>query len=163
MLRASNSMVTKAVLQIESIGRPPERHADRVVAEMMRQLARDRSRLWDTISEVVANSSDGSPRAQRKMEKRIKRAGALTTDLWPGKRGRYTLMVYDLCGWDAQRDAAIQLGDRIPERPWISCNLTCHREQGRRSQQGTTEIAAGDVRHPPRRESSGAAPRGAHE
>jgi hypothetical protein len=57
---------------------------------MMRQLARDHSRLWDTIAEVAADSSDGSPRAQRKMQERIKRAGALTTELWPGKRGRYT-------------------------------------------------------------------------
>lgn len=130
MLRASNSMVTKAVLQIESVGPPPERHADRVVAEMMRQLARDHSRLWDTIAKVAADSSDGSPRAQRKMEERIKRAGALTTELRPGKRGRYTLLIYDLTGYDQRRDAPIQLGDPVPERPWISCNLTALESKG---------------------------------
>jgi hypothetical protein len=116
---------------IRSVGRPPERHADRVVAEMMRQLARDHSRLWDTIAEVAADSSDGSPRAQRKMQERIKRAGPLTTELWPGKRGRYTLLIYDLTGYDQRRDAAIQLGDPVPERPWISCNLTVLTSEGR--------------------------------
>jgi len=32
---------------IQSIG--PQRHADRVVAEMMRKLAQDRARLWDVL------------------------------------------------------------------------------------------------------------------
>ena len=116
---------------IQSIGRPPERHADRVVAEMMRQLARDHARLWDTITGITASSSDGTPRAQRKLEERVKRAGALTTQLWPGKRGCYTLVAYNLTGFDQRRDAPIRLDDPVPERPWISCNVTAIESKGR--------------------------------
>src|SRR5262249_39495192 len=92
-----------AMTAIQSVRPPPERHADRVVAGMLRQLAVDHARLWETIAKIAANSSDGTPKAQRKMEERIKRTGVLTTDLLPGKRGRYTLLIYDLSGYDPQR------------------------------------------------------------
>jgi hypothetical protein len=109
---------------IQSIGLPPERHADRIVAEMMRELAKKRSTLWHAMEEIMRTSSDGTPRAQRKMEQRVKLAGATRTELVPGKRGKYTLAVWDITGWDQSRDAEIQIGDPIPERPWIACNVT---------------------------------------
>jgi hypothetical protein len=116
---------------IQSVGLPPERHADRVVAAMMRQLAETRKTLWETIAETIADSSDGSPKAQRKMEQRIRRAGAVRTELTPGKRGRYTLLIYDFTGWCPSRDAEIQIGDKIPENPWIACNIGVLRSEGR--------------------------------
>jgi len=116
---------------IQSIGPPPERHADRVVAEMMRHLARKRATLLEAINEAIANSTDGGPRAQRKMAERIERAGALNTELTSGKRGRYTLTFCDFTGWDAKRDAEIRLGDKIPEKPWIACNVTILSSPGR--------------------------------
>ena len=61
---------------IQSIGPPPERHADRVVAEMMRDLARKRATLWKAINEAIASSTDGGPRAQRKMAERASRRNA---------------------------------------------------------------------------------------
>ena len=120
-----------AAYEIQSIGRPPERHADRIVGEMMRRLARTHADVWRAINEAVASSSDGSPRAQRKMAERIERAGALATDLTPGKRGRYTLVVNDVVGWDRERDAAVLVGDPIPDRPWIACNVTVVESEGR--------------------------------
>src|SRR5215471_13213673 len=117
-------------LEINSIGPPPEKHADRVVAEMMRLLAKRQAGLWHTIVEVIAESSDGSPRSQRKMEERVKRAGALRTYLFPGKRGKYQLHIYDISGWDQSRDAEITIGDPIPEKPWIAVNLTAIESKG---------------------------------
>jgi hypothetical protein len=70
--------------EIQSVGLPPERHADHVVAAMMRQLAEARKTLWETVAEAIVDSSDGSPKAQRKMEQRIRRAGAVQTE--PGER-----------------------------------------------------------------------------
>jgi hypothetical protein len=56
--------------EIQSLGLPPERHADRVVAEMMRELARKHVTLWDEIGAVVCTCKGGagSPKAQRKLE-----------------------------------------------------------------------------------------------
>jgi hypothetical protein len=109
---------------IRSLGLPPERHADRIVAEMLREVARTHSTLWDAIEEVVAVSRGGSPKAQRKLAERILRAGAIHTKLWPGKRGKYQIMIYDFTGFDPSRDAEIGPDDPIPEKPWISCNLS---------------------------------------
>jgi hypothetical protein len=115
---------------IQSVGLPPERHADRVVAAMMRQLAETRKTLGETIVEAIVDSSDGSPKAQRKMEQRIRRAGAVQTELTPGKRGKYTIIIYDFTGWCPSRDAEIQIGDKIPEKPWIACNIGVLRSEG---------------------------------
>jgi hypothetical protein len=113
-----------SVQEIQSIGPPPERHADRVVAEMIRQFAQKHARVWCEIARAIDSSSDGSPKAQRKMAERILRAGANSVELTPGKRGRYLLMIHDLTGWNPQRDDNILLGDPIPERPWIAYNIT---------------------------------------
>jgi len=115
---------------IQSVGLPPERHADRVVAEMMRELAKKRAVLWGEMQAAILDSADGNPRAQRKLEQRILRAGAMTTRLTPGKRGRYMLEIYDYTGWDAGRDEEIIIGDRIPQKPWIVCYLNVLRSKG---------------------------------
>jgi hypothetical protein len=106
--------------QIQSIGPPPEKHADRVVAEMMRHLATQRAHLWPAIHDVIANCKDGSPKAQRKMADRINAAGATYTKLTPGKRGKYCLEIFDMTGWDPMRNNEITLDDRCPRRPWLA-------------------------------------------
>jgi len=112
------------MLEIKSVGPPPERYADRVVAEMMREMAKTHATLWDTIHDVVKTSRGGSPKAQRKLAERIKRAGAYRTFLDEGKRGKFEIMIYDFTGYDIAHDAEIRRGDRIPDKPWISCNLS---------------------------------------
>jgi hypothetical protein len=119
------------MIQIQSIGPPPEKHADRVVAEMLRLTAADHAKVWTAIQDAIVSSSDGSPKAQRKMEARIRAAGAHRTHLTPGKRGRYDLQIYDLSGWDPARDAEIKLGDDIPSEPWIACWLSVLTSKGR--------------------------------
>jgi hypothetical protein len=98
---------------------------------MLRDLARQRATLWYAVNEAINNSTDGGPRAQRRMAARIEQAGAHHVRLTPGKRGRYELTFHDFTGWDAERDAEISVGDEVPEKPWISCNLTFLSSPGR--------------------------------
>jgi hypothetical protein len=118
-------------LSIRTPGPPPERHADRLVAEMLRHLAIKRALLSNKIVEALVTSSDGSPRAQRKMHDRVLRAGANRALLEPGKRGRYTLFYFDWTGWDPARGKEIEVDDPIPPRPQIVCWLSSIASEGR--------------------------------
>jgi hypothetical protein len=88
--------------------------------------------LWAAIHVVTKGPhvSDGNPRAQAKLEAKIKNLGVLTTNLKPGKRGRYELRVYSLAGWDPQRDDLIETDDPIPKKPWICTLLHIVRGEG---------------------------------
>jgi hypothetical protein len=118
-------------MEIKSVGPPPERHADRVVGEMLRALAVQKADQLYTIVELVAHSSDGTPRAQQKMAARLRRAGAINVVVETGKRGRYGLYFFDMTGWDAGRDAEIQATDPLPEKPWIVCYANSITSAGR--------------------------------
>jgi hypothetical protein len=107
-------------LEIQSVGPPPEKHADRTTAEMLRRLAKDHARLWAAISEIVDNSRDGNPHAQQKIAAKIRAAAAVHVTLKPGKRGRYMLLAFSYVGWDPARDAVITLADPIPPKPWVA-------------------------------------------
>lgn len=110
---------------------PPERHADRVIAEMLRDLARKRALTAKAIGAAMGASKDGTPRAQQRMADRIQAAGAIAVELNPGKRGRYTMLVYDLVGWDRVRDDMITPTSAIPEKPWLACLVTRITDRGR--------------------------------
>jgi hypothetical protein len=113
-----------AAPEIGSIGLPHAIHADRIIGLMLQELAQRNAKLWAAIYAITKgpNVRDGNPRAQAKLEARIKALGVLGTDLQPGKRGCYELRIYSLAGWDPQRDTVIEPGDPIPEKPWI-CTL----------------------------------------
>jgi hypothetical protein len=91
---------------------------------MLQQMAKQHAELWAAVDAVAKDPRvrDGNPRAQAKLEAKIKNLGALQTDLKPGKRGRYELHIYSLPGWDPQRDTLIEPDDPIPEKPQI-CTL----------------------------------------
>jgi hypothetical protein len=109
-------------LAIQSVGAPPEQHADRVVAEMMKYLAQKNARLWDAIHALTKGPHvrDGNPRAQAKIQTNIEALGVSWTHLEPGKRGRYRLSVNDWAGWNPATDSRITLGDEIPSKPWLA-------------------------------------------
>jgi hypothetical protein len=115
-----------ALPQIQAVGPPPERHADRVVGLMMRCLAQQSAHLESMLKSVIGASADGSPAAQKRMEARIRNTGKLlgrqvvATSLKPGKRGRYRMSLSFPSGWDSWRDEEITVGDDIPFRPWIA-------------------------------------------
>jgi hypothetical protein len=120
---------------IQSLGPPPERHADRIVAEMLRHLAQQRAALFPAIAAALVQSSDGGPRAQRRMQERVERAGAIASHLTPGKRGCYELVFYDLAGWDVGRHAEITTTDPLPDKPWIVCHVNLFTSPGRGREQ----------------------------
>jgi hypothetical protein len=88
---------------------------------MLQQRVQRHAELWAAIHALTKDPRvrDGNPRAQAKLEARIKKLGVLDTNLIPGKRRRYTLQVSAFAGWDPQRDAVIEPGDPIPKKPWV--------------------------------------------
>jgi hypothetical protein len=61
---------------IQSVGAPPEEHADRVVAEMMRSMVQSRLSR-DSLINAAINMPDGNPKAQAKLAKKLRDIG------WP--------------------------------------------------------------------------------
>lgn len=111
--------------QVDADTRPPERHADRVVAQLMRDLAQKQALVAKSMRDAFAASSrDGSPRAQQRMANRIKAAGAIHVDLKSGTRGRYRLMIEELRGWDPAEHRTICVFDPVPEKPWLVWYVT---------------------------------------
>jgi hypothetical protein len=115
---------------LRSIGPPPERYADRVVASMLRSIAYDRAQRWQAVSDIFTDHSnryDGNPLAQARMAEKMRKAGAVLVKLTnPGKRGKYTMDIYDWSGWNAEvppHGAEIGVKDPIPEKPQIVCWL----------------------------------------
>jgi hypothetical protein len=110
--------------RIQSLGLPPEKHADRVVAAMMRVIAEERARCWRKLNELMAaNLPDGNPAAQTRLFKKITAAAdsfLLGSHLEPGKRGRYKMRLVILDAWDAERGTILGPDDPIPEKPWIT-------------------------------------------
>jgi hypothetical protein len=56
-------------LTIHAHGPPPEKNADRVVAEMLRLIVKARSAGIEQIKHALATTPDGNPRAQLKLAK----------------------------------------------------------------------------------------------
>jgi hypothetical protein len=115
---------------IECLGPPPERHADRVTGDMIRFLITERVGTQTRIEAELVRSfgkRDGNPKAQAKLVERVKSAGGktlLSVLLCPGKRGRYSLAIYDWVGFDPERNVTIQGSDVPPLKPWLACWLT---------------------------------------
>jgi hypothetical protein len=109
-------------LAISSIGAPHSINADRIVANMTRHLSQQHATLWELVDGITKGKyvRDGNPRAQGKLRDRIKAAGASFVQLETGKRGKYTLIVSDLVGWNPYTDCMIVVGDTIPEKPWLA-------------------------------------------
>jgi hypothetical protein len=118
-------------IAIQSLGAPPERHADRVIAEMLRILAMRRAQIATAITQVRLNSKDGTETAQQRMAERIRRAGAIDVTLKPGKRGKYEMTIFELVGWDPARDTEIGINDALPHKPWIAALFTRVSNRGR--------------------------------
>jgi hypothetical protein len=108
-------------------GPVPERHADRVVAEMLRFIAREHAGTYHRVIAAIQHDRCGNPTAQRRTVERIRRAAGPTlidVELTPGKRGRYTIEFFDWVGWNEQRGEEIAPGDPLPPKPWLACSFT---------------------------------------
>jgi hypothetical protein len=131
-------------IAIKSMGAVPEKHADRVVAEMLRAIVRARGSMYDQVWATVNSGPDGNPRAQAKMAEQLWAAGGellCYVSLDPGKRGRYELFVVVVEGWDLGRRSIIASGDVIPERPWLAGTLIEIVGRGRGRYDQTSKVA----------------------
>jgi hypothetical protein len=105
----------------------PERHADRVVAEMLRFIARKHASVVTDIVIALKGMRAGNPVAQQRMVERIRRAAGPTIikiHLHPGKRGKYVIEITDWSAYDPSRNTDILPGDPIPEKPQLAIALT---------------------------------------
>ena len=108
---------------------PPERHADRVVGQMLGELIAKRYGIYKAIVKAFKDSSDGNPRAQERMASRIRKAGAIDVTLGPGTNGRYTMTIMELTGWNPATCKELGPDDPIPDKPWLALimdNLKSH-------------------------------------
>jgi hypothetical protein len=97
---------------------PPERHADRIVAEMLQMIVRVHADIQAAIHAAFADRSDGNPKGQQRMVRKLRDSGGrLLFDavLQPGKRGRYTLILTECIGWNPPTNTAIRADWNIIE------------------------------------------------
>jgi hypothetical protein len=117
--------------KIESIGPPPERHADRVVADMVRFIIRERAKDWERMQSVMGRAKDGNPKAQARLVEKLKKSGGSglnNVQLTAGKRGTYQLDIFDWTGWNPKTEKPIDAAEDIPNSTdglWLSCWVTC--------------------------------------
>ena len=110
-------------LVITSVGPPPSEHASRIIANMLKHLASRHAAVFDVIKEISNDPHvrDGSPKAQRRLEKKIQAVGNVQTSLTPGKRGNYSLRVYMFIGWNPTTNTIITVEDDMPPKPCVRC------------------------------------------
>ena len=111
--------------QIKSIGLPPEKHADRVVGEMLTVIANARQKRWARMTDIIGKAPDGNPKAQARMVEKLREAArpfCLAVDLEPGKRGRYTLRLATVEAWNPATKDIVGMDEPLPELPWLALN-----------------------------------------
>jgi hypothetical protein len=120
---------------IQSVGAPPERHADRIISEMVRWLEGEATRLLPRINALWPRGAlpPGSRKAQLRLAERLRaiaRPTMLDMTFEPGGRGkfRFTLLVW---GVKSGAKPQVYLGRQIIEgtgnyrfREDLECLLT---------------------------------------
>jgi hypothetical protein len=116
---------------IESVGPPPELHAQRIAGEMAVWLIKHGEKRWEEMARVVKTCKDGNPISQMRLAHRLAAAaGPAIFDLSvkTGKRGRYTMYFHCWTGWvngEPVKDGAV-----LPERPWLGVGWLTIKNKG---------------------------------
>ena len=103
--------------RIQSVGPPPERHADRVVAEMAHWLEQEADHCWPLIEAVFRAGCGGSPKAQTRFLQKLRQVAGpalLVCGIQPGKRGRFAVCG---CFW------GLTNASRGTAKPQIECSF----------------------------------------
>jgi hypothetical protein len=119
---------------IQSVGLPPEKHADRVIAEMLRVIAQQQPPLITRLKQIVKTMPDGNPSAQQKIKNKLEEIGGLLIPdvfLIPGKRGRFTIDLTTIAAWNSEcQDYIREATDCIPDKPWLACLIVRYQSKG---------------------------------
>jgi hypothetical protein len=109
---------------IQSVGAPPERHADRVVAEMLHWLVEVRAEMWEGFWKAIETGSFGNPIGQQRAVDRMRKAAGRflpICHLEPGKRKRFDITMVEIGLWDPSADAFIDDAPAaLPVKPWLA-------------------------------------------
>lgn len=114
---------------IQSSGPPPDRHAERVVDEMLRYLHQARPRLSVAAEALLDNRRMGTPEGQRRVVARLRKAmGPLALDLRlkPAKRGKYSMLLVDWTIWDPIRDREVDYDKPPPPTAWLAAVVSLY-------------------------------------
>jgi hypothetical protein len=124
-------MTALACPVIQSVGPPPQLHADRVVAEMLRWLVDVRAGMDERFWQEVANGSFGNPLGQQRVVERLRRAGGRFIshcNLQPAKRCRFKLTLVEIDVWDPASDERVDAV--LPDKPWLAMVTTSIKGEG---------------------------------
>jgi hypothetical protein len=117
------SLMTASAPQIQSIGAPPDIHAERIVRAQMRWLQAQRQPAFDRMLDLVDVDRMGTIIGQHKVCDRILKAGGdalLSLRLKPGSRGRFELQLFDWSVWDPATKTLVENGRPMPETGWLA-------------------------------------------
>ena len=113
--------------RIHAVGEVPERHADRVVAEMLRWIVADRQQRMTALKGILGSTPDANPQQQQRLVDKFRRLGGpffpLVTLVESGKRGRYEIRILSIDGWNRDAQEIIFVSDEIPERPQLAASI----------------------------------------
>jgi hypothetical protein len=113
----------------------PERHADRVVAEMLRWIVADRQQRMAALKETLRSAPDASPGDQQRLVDTFKQIGGpffpIVSLIESRKRGRYEIWISSIDGWNRDTQEIIfTSSDAIPERPQLAASIIIARGLG---------------------------------
>lgn len=109
--------------RIQSVGIPPDKHAEPITDQMLAYLHAEYGRLWDNVAGSLAKKQLGNPIAQQRAVARFARAaGALALDiqLQTGKRGKFHLVFVSWLLWDPARDTMADTKLPPPATAWLA-------------------------------------------
>lgn len=122
-------------LAIKSFGPPPEKYADRIVAEMLHLIIKASAKRLGQIRSALTAMPDGNPKAQQKIVRKLEQLGGpflLSASLLSsGKRGRYKIGAVFIDGWDATHEQIVHIDDAMPTKPWLACTHVVLTSKGR--------------------------------
>jgi hypothetical protein len=123
----------------------PERHADRVVAEMLRWIVAERQQRIAALKEILRSAPDASPGDQERLADEFKRIGGpffpLVRLVESRKRGRYEIWIVSIDGWNRDAQKLIFTCDEIPERPQLAASVIIARGLGHHQHDAKASVA----------------------
>ena len=118
---------------ISSIGPPPERHAERIVGEMLAWLHVENHRLWQILAGSLDLNQMGNPVGQERAVRRFRdKAKPLLLDfrLVTGKRGKYKLTLVTWEIWDVVNHRVADASGLLPPYGCLAVGFAQKRGRG---------------------------------
>jgi hypothetical protein len=108
---------------IQSLGVPPDLHAERIVREMLAWAHDERARLNERAQGVINVDQMGSPTGQWRTCERLRKAAGkslLDVRLFRAKRGKGMILTTDWSIWDPSAQTLVEDDRRMPETAWLA-------------------------------------------